>query len=303
VDGVVEALGRVTGGIDFLSVSERSRTLYVRVPKAACTTMLWGLLELEGHDPSTVNRSLRPLLSTPDLVVHDPDLYPVPDISQVSPALRRAALESPEWLRVAVVRNPYRRLYSAWESKVLTLPPGLKKFRPAPEPIEHEGRVDIGESFRAFVRFLSEDPHRWPTDTHFWPQTDLVPMTLLPDIELVPTEGIPDLFRRLSERAGTSVVPRRTNEGLGIDGSTLLDDETAKLIFSMYGPDFALSGADPGDYSLGEPVVLTPTSLALLRLAGARNERAVQLHDAHRQTPEERPTDRMRRLAARLGRS
>ena len=87
-----------------------------------------------------MDRSRNPLFDTPDLVVHDMPLYPLPNIAEVSPALRQAALTSPDWLRFAVVRNPYARLYSAWESKVLTQPPANLRFDKGPQLVE-DGRA------------------------------------------------------------------------------------------------------------------------------------------------------------------
>jgi hypothetical protein len=299
VQGNAQAFEHLSDG-PVLFVAERSRVLYIRVAKAACTTMLWGLLELEGHDPAMMNRSLMPLLSTPDVLVHDPGLYPVPTLADVSPDLRDVALTSPGWLRVAVVRNPYARLYSAWESKVLLRLADNSRFRGAPKLIENEKGVDVGASFRSFVFALSERPERWMSDRHFSRQVDLVPRAVINDIELVPTAAIPDLFGRLSDRAGMVVTPRQSNEGLGIDGSALLDDETAERIARLYASDFELTGTDPTAFTPSEPVFLDSVAVCLLRLAAARSERAVQLNRSYQQTPEQRMGKLVRRVAHRL---
>jgi Sulfotransferase family len=302
VDGTLQALEQSIGGLERFFVAERSRTLYIRVPKAACTTMLWGLLELEGHDPSMMSRSRLPRLSTPDVVVHDMALYPVPTLANVEPSLREEALTSVDWLRVAIVRNPFARLYSAWESKLLIKPPGVNRFDGAPALIESEQGVDVGASFRTFVRMMSEESKRWMAERHFGLQAELVPTAVLGDIELVPTAGISELFGRLSERAGVTVTPRRSNQGLGIDGTTLLDPETAETIVRLYAPDFELTGADPGAYSLGKPVFLDSMALCLLRLATARSERTIQLGRTLQRAQAPRKRTVLRRVARRLAR-
>jgi hypothetical protein len=279
-----------------LIVAERCQTLYVRVAKAACTTVLWGLLELEGHDPAMMNDSLQPLLSTKDVLVHDRSLYPVPLLSAVSPSVRTAALTSPSWLRVAVVRNPYARVYSAWESKVLLQTWGNRRYGNTSPLVENENGIDVGASFRSFVGMLAEDPERWMSDRHFKRQADVVPTATVDDIEIVPTSGIVALFDRLSARAGRVVTPRRSNEGLGIDGTVLLDDEAAEKIARLYASDFELTGADPAAYTQGEPIYLDPTAVRLLRLAIARSERTVILQQAFRRTPEQRAGSVIRRL-------
>ena len=292
---IVQALEHASGGAEYLFVAERCRTLYIRVPKAACTTMLWGLLQLEGHDPSMMNHSKNPLLSEPDTVVHDMDIYPVPTLRHVSPELADEAMTDPHWLRMAVVRNPYARLYSAWESKILLRPPGNRRFGPLPELIETKEGVDVGASFRSFVACLAEQRERWMADEHFARQQDLIPTAVLDDIEIVPTSGIPELFERLSGRAGMVVTPRRSNKGLGIDGTAFLDDETAGTIARLYGADFELTGADPSAYTPGEPVVLNAVALSLLKLASARSARAVQLNVSYQQRSQGRLVTALRR--------
>jgi hypothetical protein len=303
VNGSRQSLERSIGGLDHFYVAERSRTLFVRVPKAACTTLLWGFLELEGHAPALMARSRKPLLSTPELVVHDRGLYPVPTLKSVTPELRHEALTSPDWLRMAVVRNPYARLYSAWESKVLTIPPGINRFHKTPELVAAGDGVDVGASFRAFVAALAENPKWWMSERHFGRQADLVPVAAIDNLELVPTSAIPALFDRLSDRAGVHVTPRRSNEGLGIDGTTLLDDKTAALISDLYAVDFELTGADPGAYEPGDPVILNTLALNLLRLAGARSRRVEQLDLAYRQLPESKPRELFGRVARRFSRN
>jgi hypothetical protein len=262
--------------------------------------MLWGLLELEGHDPSVMSRSLKPLLTTPDALVHDRGLYPVPTLEHLSPELRSAALTSPEWLRVTVLRNPFKRLYSAWESKVLLGAPGNPRFRGAPELVTGEKGIDVGASFRSFVRALVEHPEQWMYERHFCRQVDLIPEAMIDTIEYVPTGSIPDLFVRLSDRAGRVVTPRRSNEGLGIDGAALLDDEGAEQVAQLYAADLALTGAEPAACTSDRPVYLDPAAVALLRLAGARSDRTVLLHRSYQQTPEQRLGNAARRVVRKL---
>ena len=206
----------------------------------------------------------------------------------------------PQWLRVAVVRNPYARLYSAWESKILLRPPGNRRFRPLPDLVESKDGIDVGASFRSFVACLADERERWMADEHFARQTDLIPTAVLDDIELVPTAGIPDLFERLSGRARTVVTPRRSNKGLGIDGTAFLDDETAETIARLYGADFELTGVDPSAYTPGENVVLDSVALSLLKLASARSARAVQLNVSYQQMSKARPVAVLRRAVHRL---
>ncbi len=307
---IVEALRQRDGTLGYIFVAERSRVLYVRVPKAACTTLLWALMELEGHDPAVVEASVKPLLSTPDVLVHDMDLYPVPTLADVSPELADGAVAAADWLRLAVVRNPYSRLYSAWESKILLNPPGNKKFSGAPPLVEEAGGVDVGASFRAFVHALGDNPQRWLTDRHFRLQSDLIPTEVIGDIELVPTGQIPELLQRLSRRAGATVTSRQSNEGLGINGTRFLDDRAASKVQEIYARDFELTGSDPAAFTPGDPIILDSIALQLIRLAGARSDRTIQLANTYKKISAQRagsttqkPTRRFRDALARIRKS
>ena len=61
----------------------------------------------------------------------------------------------------------------------------------------------------------------------------------------------------------------------------LLDDKSAAKIVDLYEQDFALTGTEVGDFSIGAPVILDGPSLQLLQLAAARSDRTVQLNRAY----------------------
>ena len=99
------------------------KVLYLPVPKAGCTTVLWVLAELAGVAPETFERSALPEVSAA-LTVHDTALWP--------PELRLSSYEGEErerllgedgWLRFSLVRDPATRLWSAWQSKLLLREP------------------------------------------------------------------------------------------------------------------------------------------------------------------------------------
>ena len=93
---------------------------------------------------------------------------------------------------------------------------------------------------------------------------------------------------------------RRTNEGLGIDGTAFLDSATADLVATLYARDFELTGHDRSDYTPGPPVVLDSVALSLLRLAAAQSDRAAQLQGVYERRPEQQLTNVVRRVAQQL---
>ena len=111
--------------------------------------------------------------ATRDLTVHDGSLWDAAHrLKERTPTEREWILESDEWFRFTVVREPARRLWSAWVSKVLVrdsrfvLMFGEDWFPPAPS-----GATDVVESFRAFVTALPDRPDS--DDSHWSAQAAL----------------------------------------------------------------------------------------------------------------------------------
>lgn len=148
------------------------RVLFAPVPKAGSTAILRALAEVVGLKPEDFARS-RKLEVTRSLAVHDGAVWGSSyRLEGRSADALDEILGSGDWLRVTVVREPGRRLWSAWVSKVLVRDPRFvsafgESWFPAVPATAH----DILGSFRTFVRTLPEvDRH----DPHWLPQADLV---------------------------------------------------------------------------------------------------------------------------------
>ncbi len=149
------------------------RLAYVPVPKAASTTILLALSELAGLRSEDLARS-RKLEVTRALTVHDGSLWPSAhrltgrDAAEVEWILR-----SDEWFRFTVVREPARRIWSAWVSKVLVRNPRfVLMFGEDVFPAPPSSAEDVVESFRRFVAALPDRPE-W-SDSHWSSQADLL---------------------------------------------------------------------------------------------------------------------------------
>src|SRR5919197_3616119 len=95
-------------------VLPRQRVLFLPMPKAACTSMLWTLAELAGISPDAFAGSTLPEPSA-SLTVHDVNAWaPEHRLAQNTGDARRRILHDDGWLRFTVVRDPWRRLWSAW---------------------------------------------------------------------------------------------------------------------------------------------------------------------------------------------
>jgi Sulfotransferase family len=99
------------------------RVLFVPVPKAGCSSLLWMLAALAGVSPDWFADSAQPEVS-PSLTVHDMSRWPAGHrLSDYAEAERARMLAAEDWLRFSVVRHPATRLWSAWQSKLLLREP------------------------------------------------------------------------------------------------------------------------------------------------------------------------------------
>ena len=257
-------------------IHEPAKVLYVKASKSACTTMLWALLEMGAYDPSDLLASSQPRIMRSQLV-HDAARYPVPTIDQVGTQLREEALTSAEWMRLAVVRDPYERLYSAWESRILLRAPGPWLELAQPGLVTDGDRLDVAASFRTFVAAMAQDRGAWQADPHFAQQVHLLALDEIDYTDLVPTAKLGELFEQLSQRSGRTVAPGRSNEGLGFKASEVFDASTALLAEDLYAEDFNRLGFARRTTWAPSSVILEGPSRKALEMVHARNERLLEL--------------------------
>ena len=98
--------------------SERYKLFYVATPKVACTSLKWWFAGLEGY-AEDIRKFKDSAESDPDLVIHDTFHRIAPDVTGLMPDVLADVLSSGSYFRFAVVSNPYKRIFSAWQSKLL----------------------------------------------------------------------------------------------------------------------------------------------------------------------------------------
>ncbi len=217
-------------------VAERSKVIYVPVTKAGSTSMLRILADLEGYDITS-------FLHLPELV-HNQANFPLPLLSTLDETRQLELLEDPAWLKLTVVRNPYQRIYSGWEDKLLIGRFGWDRLTP-PSLVLHRGGIDVGASYRAFIADLDRRCEVWMGDPHFCTQAQLARPETIPYDQIASTAELGELISQLEQRAKRRADTTRVNEGLGLPAQGFVDDAAAETITRLYDVDFALSRTSP----------------------------------------------------------
>lgn len=270
-------------------VLPRQRVLFLPMPKAACTSVLWTLAELAGLPRDAFENSTLPEPSAA-LTVHDMNAWPPEHrLSEHTAEI----LDDDRWLRFTVVRDPWRRLWSAWVSKLLLREPRfVTSYGDEPWfPRVPEHADEVVEDFRRFVRAVGTGE---AVDVHWSVQHDL--SSQLPLTHVGRTERIGETLALLCRHVGSRVAPRRRNAGpLGLPPG-VYDGEPAEIVRRHYAADFAAFG-----YDAAPPAgTATAWEAVLPLLAGIVDEhvRTGQLHRLAKRRAE-RMQSAESRLAAR----
>ena len=262
----------------FLSV--RHKLLYIATPKVACTSLKWWFADLEGYS-KVLSEPTGSAESSPELVVHDTFYKIAPSVSGLTLDALEVPLHSDEYFRFAVVRNPYKRIFSAWQSKLLLREPlQIQPYRNCeffhlPIGSGH----DIARAFEGFLEHLAsrESPNYW--DIHWTPQAVLLRPDLIAYTRLAQIENVEELRVALAEHLGPEIPDpfssRSSNESLIPYLPEFITDRAAELIRLLYAQDFELFGYDDqqpeakGGFSSGQLSV----ALKAIELIRGRHQR------------------------------
>ena len=183
--------------------SVRYKLFYVATPKVACTSLKWWFAEVEGYAQDI--RGIADSMETdPDLVIHDTFHKIAPDVTGLMPEALSEILSSDSYFRFAVVSNPYKRIFSAWQSKLLLKEPlqigPYLKYDFFNRTIESKG--DITAAFEGFLELLASNEAPDFRDFHWTPQAFLLRPDLVNYSKLVKIEDTKELGRALTDRTG-----------------------------------------------------------------------------------------------------
>ncbi|MEY3806795.1 MAG: hypothetical protein RIR69_1607 [Actinomycetota bacterium] len=227
-------------------VSEPLKILYVPVTKVACSSLKLMIATAGG----TFNEEMINKLDTRTIsrtqTIHDRRVSGFLLYRELTEADQNLIYDSPDWWRVGAVRNPYARIYSTFENRVLMLMRGV--FKEIAQHFElqyRDGNIDITESFHHFVRTMRDHRDDFWLDDHFRPQYSEIHPDLFPYTHFfkVDDPGAMDGFAaELSTRSGKQITAVRLNEGLGIKYKDVMTAPIARIIEELYPDDFAKLG-------------------------------------------------------------
>lgn len=289
------------------------RILYVPVPKAGCTAIMWALARAAGLDETGFFKSYYREV-TRSLTIHDlshwPDEYLFAKLGEEE---RKKILSSEEWLRFTVVRHPFRRLWSAWQSKVLLAEPQfIEKFSDEPWfPPSIESGEGVLKMFEQFVSALEGDRRLVNADVHWAPQTILISQDRLPYTHVGRVERLGETIERVTEHLSAiegapalPEIPRANPSPLGYTDE-LFDAASIELLGELFADDLREFDYEPptGD-ALGSPPppswIETVDSVApVLQSLRDRNQRVGDLQQLFK-TRREQMNDRIGKQRTRI---
>jgi Sulfotransferase family len=221
-------------------VLPRQRVLFLPMPKAACTNVLWTLAGLAGLPPDRFDNSPLPEVS-PALTVHDMNQWPDElRLIRYEGAERERLLREDGWLRFTLVRDPAPRLWSGWQSKLLLREPRFADdFGDAPWfPRVPWAAREIVDDFRAFVAALGGGEGE---DVHWAVQHDLIDQLPLNHVGQV--ERIEQTLARLAAHVGGELTPgRHENRSPLPQPPGLYDARSAAILRDRHAADYAAFG-------------------------------------------------------------
>ena len=262
------------------------RVVYMSVTKAACTSLRWMVADLAGEDLGAFTRSTSGVQSSLMTIhggrgrwKHTPRLSDL-DADQLADI-------RPEngWFIFAAIRDPWTRLWSAWQSKFLVRHNSfVRDYSMEPFfPRVPEKPLDVVEDFHRFVELRP-----WTTnpllhkDVHFAPQArsvalDRVPYTRVYDVRQMSTL-FTDLHQHLrSVGLDQELYTPRANETPLALTREVMGNGVREAVEEIYAIDFEQFG-DRWDFERLKFVDgWTPDAMDHLRYHVVANERISHL--------------------------
>jgi hypothetical protein len=201
--------------------------------------------QLEGLPPIQYN--LGALQTRRDMFVHSRPNLSLPSLVDLDDRSQERVLNSPEFFRFAIVRNPYTRIVSAWQSKVLVCEPGFEyicKEILGSLPSPTNKRL---VSFPEFLNFIqTSNPNSF--NPHWRPQADHLFYNVLNFSAVGKLEQLGTFLSRFQQHLGMqSPFQLPSSNRSPVTVGVALTEEDASRIYDIYRCDFESFGYDRFD--------------------------------------------------------
>ena len=293
-------------GNSFVSVEHK--LVYISVTKVACSSLRWMMADLAGEDFGRFYRAPGNHQSRL-MTIHTARTTwaNTPQIKNVPPDVLAEISRDNGWFIFAVVRDPWSRLWSAWQSKFLVRHGSfVAEYGDEPWfPRIPESADDVLVDWRAFVMARPWQSHpRLRHDPHFMPQVDSVHpdrvnYTKIYDLPAMSTllDDLRAHLRRLGKE--TELYVPRANENPIRMTRDVLGGDIAEMIEDAYQRDFAEFGDRwrLADVRVSEGSI-SPDAVRAIEMHAAANQRIDDLSTELRSARKE--IKRLRTRAATL---
>jgi len=244
-------------------VSSRHRYVYIETPKAACTTMKYFVAELE---KAYCDLQRKPYLreTRRSMLIHQRKYVGLPTLLDLkSEELQSLLSGGSGYFIFGLVRNPFSRLVSAFESKVRLLEPGFRQM--GLRWTAAEANDDVRETFSNFVE--KELEAFGQIEHHFTAQYQLLFPEFIPYTKFFQLEHFAEFERAFSahlQSVGAKAIPqfKDRNRTVYPDWRLYYDRPTAERVAKIFAKDFATFGYDPHSWRIDREAPELRTSAA-----------------------------------------
>ena len=271
------------GGLTLVAPS--LKIMYTPTPKVACSTIKLMLATAEqSHRTDLIDQITNPSVSRPQ-TIHDPVINGLPRLVDLPKKEIENIFRSPDWVRVAALRDPVARSYSAWENRIFRRAPGeTARAIELSKDVLVDGRIDLAGSFALFAKMLGEHTDAFTIDQHFLPQAHIVRTDVINYDMLIRVDKKGDMDRLsnlISERSGKTITASRLNEGMKVDLSKICDGHTANRLMATYFMDYEAFGFERRQFpATVEPYLLSASETQLVTLVRQSVERVTSVSRA-----------------------
>src|SRR4051794_33337013 len=227
------------------------KIVYMSVTKVACTSIRWMIADIAGEDLESFYDGLAAHQTRLMTIHRNRDHWQkTPQLFALSEAERAEISRDNGWFIFAVVRDPWSRLWSGWQSKFLVRHAFYvdQYIREPWFPRVPESQEQVIEDFRRFVHAEPWVTHpQLSTDVHFLPQVHSVRPQGVNYTRVYDITEMSELFRDIKAHLAALgkdtdlYVPRANETPLPLIPA-VLDNGVAEAIQQSYHADFEAYG-------------------------------------------------------------